>query len=149
MAPATDTIKIIYNGANKRGFATGPGEAIHFVPGVNNVPKSDWDKLMKNTDPGGVQHFLDNRQMEIAGKSAQESDSIADMSSDDAVLMIENCMTEGELGVMLAQEQGKTSGRGPRKRVLTSITARQTLFDKVTQAMKDEGGSDGGGNSDE
>lgn len=143
MAPAsTETIKIIYNGANKRGFATGPGEAIHFSPGVNEIPKEQWDKLMGDKDPGGVQHFLDNRQMEIAGKSAQESDNIADMTSDDAVVMVENCMTEPELDVMKAQEQAKTTGRGARKRVLSTITARQNLFDKVTAAIADGGNND-------
>ncbi len=139
-------VKVIYEGANKRGFALAKGEAIFFNPGMNEVPQADWDRLMADKDPGSVQHFLDNRQMKLAetldvtvpkDKPPKQATTIADMSNTGAIEEIDNSMTEGDLVKFKAQEQARKTGRGARKSVMAAIKARQKMFDSVNQAEKD------------
>lgn len=133
---AEETVTVIYEGANRRGFATRPGEAIYFIPGVNHVPKGQWDTLMKDKDPGGVRHFLKNRQMRLADDSAQDGAVMGDMTIHAAEEMIENAMTEGQLKDYRIQEDQRK--RGPRKGVMDALDERQGLFDKVREAEEEE-----------
>lgn len=141
-----DVVKVIYEGANKRGFAIAPGEAVFFNPGMNEIPKDQWDALMADKDAGSVQHFLENRQMKLAetldvtvpkDEPPKQADSIADMSNTGAIEVVENTMTEGDLAKCRDQEKTRTAGRGSRKSVLAAIDARQKMFDVVTKAEKE------------
>ncbi len=155
----SETVKVIYEGVNRRGFAIRPGEAIYFVPGMNEIPKEQWDALLKDTDPGGVQHFLDNRQMKLAetldvnqpaGAAPKQATTIADMSANGAIEEVENAMTETVLAGFRAEEKARTTGRGARKTVMEAIDARQKMFDDVKEAeAEDADKANEGGGGDE
>ena len=141
-----EIVKVIYEGANKRGFAIGKGEAIFFTPGMNEIPKAQWDMLIADQDPGSVQHFLDNRQMRLAetldvnvpeDDPPKQAETIADMSAVGAIESVENAMTEGDLKKFQAEEKDRKSGRGERKTVMGAIKERLKMFAAVEQAEKD------------
>ena len=141
-----EIVKVIYEGANKRGFAIGKGEAIHFMPGMNEIPKAQWDMLIADKDPGSVQHFLDNRQMKLAetldvnvpeDEAPKQAETIADMSAVGAIDSVENAMTEGDLTKFQAEEKARKTGKGARTTVMAAIKTRLAMFADVAQAEKD------------
>ena len=143
----SEIVKVIYEGRNKRGFATGKQEAVFFLPGMNEIPKDQWDKLVGDKSAGGVQHFLHTRQMHLAEESVQQSDDVGTMTIDGALQMVENAMTETQLQQIAAQEHLRK--RGGRKGVLAAIEARQKMFDKVNADADGGGGGDDDGKGDE
>ena len=141
-----EIVKVIYEGANKRGFAIGKGEAIHFTPGMNEVPRADWDKLVADKDPGSVQHFLDNRQMKLAetldvnvpeDEAPKQAETIADMSAVGAIESVENAMTEGEVTKFQAEEKVRKTGKGARTTVMAAIKTRLGMVADVATDEKD------------
>lgn len=148
----SEFVKVIYEGLNKRGFAIGKQEAVHFVPGINMIPRDQWAKLMKDKDPGGVTHFLKNRQMVLAEDTVQEAEvveapvagekepvavmDIGAMSAQGAIEVVENTMTADLLKALIPLEQGRKS-KG-RKTVLAAITDRLAMMDEVQEAIDND-----------
>lgn len=129
-----DIVKVIYEGRNRRGYAIGPGEAVMFTPGMNEIPKEQWDRLVADKDPGGVSDFLKSRQMHLAEESVQGTNDVGAMNIDGALQVVENAMNQANLETILAQEN--TRPRGARKGVTQAVEKRQAMFDEFEESKK-------------
>jgi len=135
-----ETIKFLYNRPNKLTLSIERGRHVSFIPGTNEIPKEDWEKLIASTSPGGLQHFLDNRGITVVGQEAENPDdpppeSIADvgvMSGPDAIDVVKNTFDSEQLEKVRASEDGRKGG--PRQGVKKAISEMQDNFDAFDKA---------------
>lgn len=139
----SDMVKVIWDGARKFGVATGPGAAVFFEPGINEIPADVWKQLTKGVgskDPGGVNHHLKGGMLRLASDDVQEKDSIGDMKAEAAVEVVNECFDETDLDTLSDQEQGRKGGA--RKTVKDAIAARAQDFDKLEKGKGDQNKSE-------
>ena len=137
-----ETVKAIYEGANKQSFSIGPQQTVHFLPGTNEIPKADWDKLIGSASPGGLQHFLNNRKIKIIGAEAENPDDpppkdvsdVGKMNVGDAIEAVQNTFSADQLEKVRESEQSRSA---PRKSVMTAIAEQQKQFDEFDAAKAD------------
>lgn len=162
----SDTVKVIWDGANILRIATGPGNQTTFRPGLNEIPIEEWKLLTETTrkrpgrlppniadDPGGINFHLRGGKLRLAHPEIQEQEpgsigsvpgttdiqvyNIAKMGADAAVQLIGETMDAVTLASYLKQEQGR-KGRGgkPRRLVLDALDERARMFEQLANAPK-------------
>lgn len=136
-----EMVKVIWDGARKFGVATGPGQAVYFQPGINEIPADVWKMLTKgkgSKDPGGVNHHLKGGLLRLALPEVQKmepSQSIVDIGAEAAIEIVNECFDEDALGDLSDQERGRKGGG--RKTVLAAIKTKAEAFEKL-KTSKDE-----------
>lgn len=137
-----EMVRVIWDGERKFGVATGPQEAQFFIPGINNVEKEVWDKLVGDETcavnihlKGGKLKLASQEIQDLPTDSPDDNPDISQLSADSAIELIEQLMDGNSLDAARAQE--KTKKPKPRKGVMAAIDERQAMFDKYSNQGDD------------